>query len=257
MAHTILPLTEQIVLVTGGARGLRAAITRAFLAQGARVVIDYHTSQDAAEDLAAAHPGKAIAIRADVRDRAQVDALVAEAADRFGGPITTVVNNALADFSFNGDARSHADQISYEEITAQFTGSVHGPLNVIQATLPGMVEAGFGRIVNIGTNLFQHPVALPRLHRGESSAAVPDTHLRRRSRPAGHHGEHGLRGLLLTTDASAATPEAVFEGIAAGTPLRAVTTPDQLADPVVFFASPWARGVTGQNLIVDGGLVKG
>ncbi|RCS64129.1 SDR family NAD(P)-dependent oxidoreductase, partial [Brachybacterium alimentarium] len=105
MAHTILPLTEQIVLVTGGARGLRAAITRAFLAQGARVVIDYHTSQDAAEDLAAAHPGKAIAIRADVRDRAQVDALVAEAADRFGGPITTVVNNALADFSFNGDAR--------------------------------------------------------------------------------------------------------------------------------------------------------
>ena len=126
MAHTILPLTEQIVLVTGGARGLRAAITRAFLAQGARVVIDYHTSQDAAEDLAAAHPGKAIVIRADVRDRAQVDALVAEAADRFGGPITTVVNNALADFSFNGDARSHADQISYEEITAQFTGSGMG-----------------------------------------------------------------------------------------------------------------------------------
>ena len=93
MAHTILPLTEQIVLVTGGARGLGAAITRAFLAQGARVVINYHTSQEAAEDLAAGHPGQAIAVRADVRDRSQVDALVVEAADRFGSPITTVVNN--------------------------------------------------------------------------------------------------------------------------------------------------------------------
>ncbi|QPS34592.1 3-oxoacyl-ACP reductase [Brevibacterium casei] len=258
MAHTILPLTEQIVLVTGGARGLRAAITRAFLAQGARVVIDYHTSQDAAEDLAAAHPGKAIAIRADVRDRAQVDGLVAEAADRFGGPITTVVNNALADFSFNGDARSHADQISYEEITAQFTGSVHGPLNVIQATLPGMVEAGFGRIVNIGTNLFQHPVVPYHDYTAAKAALLSLTRTF-----ADDLGPQAITvnmasgGLLLTTDASAATPEAVFEGIAAGTPLRAVTTPDQLADPVVFFASPWARGVTGQNLIVDGGLVKG
>jgi 3-oxoacyl-[acyl-carrier protein] reductase len=45
--------------------------------------------------------------------------------------------------------------------------------------------------------------------------------------------------------------------IAAGTPLREVTTPAQFADAVLFFASPWSRAVTGQNLIVDGGLVKG
>ena len=258
MAHTILPLTEQIVLVTGGARGLGATITRAFLAQGARVVINYHASQEAAEDLAAGHPGQAIAIRADVRDRAQVDALVAEAADHLGGRFTTVVNNALADFSFNGDARSHADQISYEEITAQFTGSVQGPLNVIQATLPGMVEAGFGRIVNIGTNLFQHPVVPYHDYTAAKAALLSLTRTF-----ADDLGPQGITvnmvsgGLLQTTDASSATPEAVFEGIAAGTPLRAVTTPEQLADPVVFFASPWARAVTGQNLIVDGGLVKG
>ena len=43
----------------------------------------------------------------------------------------------------------------------------------------------------------------------------------------------------------------------AGTPLREVTTPAQFADAVLFFASPWSRAVTGQNLIVDGGLVKG
>jgi 3-oxoacyl-[acyl-carrier protein] reductase len=64
-------------------------------------------------------------------------------------------------------------------------------------------------------------------------------------------------GLLRTTDASAATPKAVFDIIAAQTPLGRVTTPDDMADAVLFFAAPWSRAVTGQNLIVDGGLVFG
>ena len=63
-------------------------------------------------------------------------------------------------------------------------------------------------------------------------------------------------GLLRTTDASRATPEAVFDLIASLTPLRRVTTPEEFADAVLFFLSPWARAVTGQNLVVDSGLVK-
>ena len=76
-------------------------------------------------------------------------------------------------------------------------------------------------------------------------------------------GPHGITvnmvsgGLLRSTDASSATPEAVFELIASLTPLRRVTTPAEFADAVLFFLSPWSRAVTGQNLIVDGGLVKG
>ena len=64
-------------------------------------------------------------------------------------------------------------------------------------------------------------------------------------------------GLLRTTDARAATPEAVFDPIVAQTPRGRVTTPEEMADAVLFFASPWARTVTGQTLIVDGGLVCG
>nr|WP_307872464.1 SDR family oxidoreductase [Dietzia sp. KRD202] len=64
-------------------------------------------------------------------------------------------------------------------------------------------------------------------------------------------------GLLRTTDAWAATPEEALDVIDSGTPLRRVITPAELADAVLFFASPWARAVTGQNLIVDGGLVEG
>ncbi|MEA3085873.1 MAG: 3-oxoacyl-[acyl-carrier protein] reductase [Paraburkholderia sp.] len=58
------------------------------------------------------------------------------------------------------------------------------------------------------------------------------------------------------TDASAATPQSVFDLIASSTPMRRVTTPEEFADAVLFFLSPWARAVTGQNLIMDGGLVK-
>ena len=48
----------------------------------------------------------------------------------------------------------------------------------------------------------------------------------------------------------------MFDLIASLTPLRRVTTPEEFADAVLFFLSPWARAVTGQNLVVDSGLVK-
>ncbi|WP_040160294.1 3-oxoacyl-ACP reductase [Nigerium massiliense] len=253
-----LPLDQQLVLVTGGARGLGAAISRAFLAQGARVVVNYRTSRAAAQDLVSEYPDRAWAVRADVRDRAQVDDLVGRAGEHFGSSLTTVVNNALADFSFNGDARAKAGGIDYDAFAAQFAGSVQGPLNVIQAARPGMAAVGFGRVINIGTNLFQYPVVPYHDYTAAKAALLSLTRTF-----ADDLGPQGITvnmvsgGLLRTTDASAATPDEVFDAIAAGTPLRRVTTPEQLADAVLFFASPWARGVTGQNLIVDGGLVKG
>ena len=258
MTTVALPLDQQIVVVTGGARGLGAAITKTFLSQGAKVVINYHSSKEAAETLAAEHPGQALAVEADIRDRHAVDELISTAARHFGGSVTTVINNALVDFVFNGDARSHAMEITYEALTQQFEGAVKGSLNVIQAAQPGMAKAGFGRIVNIGTNLFQHPVVPYHDYTAAKAALLSLTRTFADDLgPAGITVNMVSGGLLRTTDASVATPEAVFEGIAAGTPLRQVTTPEQLADTLLFFASPWARGVTGQNLIVDGGLVKG
>ena len=62
-------------------------------------------------------------------------------------------------------------------------------------------------------------------------------------------------GLIRLTQASAETPEEVFEAIAKSTPLGRVMAPEEIADVALFFASPWARGVTGQSLGVDGGLV--
>src|SRR5699024_8784215 len=67
-------------------------------------------------------------------------------------------NNALADFSFNGDARDSIDAIRWSAFDAQLKGSLLGALHTAQSALPGMRDTGFGRIINIGTNLFQNPV---------------------------------------------------------------------------------------------------
>ncbi|MEL6793331.1 MAG: 3-oxoacyl-ACP reductase, partial [Pseudomonadota bacterium] len=200
---------------------------------------------------------RAVAISADVRDAGQVSSMVSEA-ERSLGPITTVVHNALADYSFNGDARTSLDAMSAEEMRAQHDTAVIGAMNVIQATRPAMAEAGFGRVVAIGTNLVQNPVVPYHDYTSAKAALLALTRT-----AAAELGPSGITvnmvsgGLLRTTDASAATPEEVFDYIASVTPLRSVTTPEQAADAVLFFASPWARAVTGQNLIVDGGLVCG
>lgn len=248
---------DQVVLVTGGARGLGRSITEAFLREGATVVVNYHRSREAAERLAADHPGRVVAVQADVRDRAQVESLVAHAGEVLGSPVSTVVNNALVAFSFNGDARPHAPEIGYDSFSAQFSGTVQGALNVVQAVLPGFDRLGSGRVVNIGTNLLQNPVVPYHDYTAAKAALLSLTRTF-----AADLGPRRITvnmvsgGLLRTTDASAATPEAVFDAIAEGTPLRSVTTPDEFADAVLFFASPWSRAITGQNLVVDGGLVK-
>ena len=253
-----MDIQDQVVLITGGGRGLGAALSRAFARAGAHVAINYYSRPADAQLLAASLGGKSVALAADVRDGGQVQRLFEQTKAMFGRSVTTVVNNALGDFHFNGEARPKAETIRWEAFEAQLAVSLHGALNTIQAAAPEMASAGFGRIINVGTNLFQNPVVAYHDYTAAKAALLSLTRTAARDL-----GELGITvnmvsgGLLRTTDASAATPDSVFEAIAASTPLRRVTTPEELADAALFFASPWSRAVTGQNLIVDGGLVSG
>lgn len=250
-------ISEQVVLVTGAGRGLGHAIASAFAREGARVVVNYRRSKATAEALAASIGDRAVAIEADVADRAAVDRMVAATAARFGASITTVVNNALGDFQFNGDARERVQTIPWRDFSGQLDVTLRGALNVIQATAAAMAAAGFGRVINVGTNLFQNPVVPYHDYTAAKAALLSLTRTAAADLgPAGITVNMLSGGLLRTTDASSATPEAVFDLIANSTPLRRVTTPAEFADAVLFFASPWSRAVTGQNLVVDGGLVR-
>lgn len=251
------PLADQIVLVSGAGRGLGAAIAAAFAREGARVAINYRHSKDQAEALAARLGERTLAVAGDVRDASAVRAMVERISAVWDAP-TTLVHNALADYRFNGEARDTLDTLTARALNAQFDTAVNGALNLIQALSPGMAARGFGRIVTLGSNLVQNPVVPYHDYTAAKAALLALTRT-----AAAELGPQGITvnmvsgGLLRVTDASAATPDAVFAMIADSTPLRSVTTPEEAADAVLFFASPWARAVTGQNLIVDGGLVFG
>lgn len=253
----ILPLSEQTVLITGGGRGLGAAIARAFAREGAQVAINYRNSRTAAEALAAELGPRAAAFQADVSDADKVTRMVAAITERVGAP-DVLVHNALADYSFNGDARTPLERLSWAEMTAQLETALGGAMNTVQALRPHFQTKGFGRVITIGTNLFQNPVVPYHDYTAAKGALLAYTRTAAKELgPLGVTVNMVSGGLLRTTDASAATPEAVFDIIASQTPLGRVTTPEEMADAVLFFASPWARAVTGQNLIVDGGLVFG
>lgn len=250
-------LADQIVLVSGAGRGLGAAIAAAFAREGARVAINYRHSKDQAEALAARLGERTLAVAGDVRDASAVRAMVARISAVWGAP-TTLVHNALADYRFNGEARDTLDTLGARALNAQFDTAINGALNLIQALSPAMAARGFGRIVTLGSNLVQNPVVPYHDYTAAKAALLALTRT-----AAAELGPQGITvnmvsgGLLRVTDASAATPDAVFAMIADSTPLRSVTTPEEAADAVLFFASPWARAVTGQNLLVDGGLVFG
>jgi 3-oxoacyl-[acyl-carrier protein] reductase len=253
-----MQLSEQVVLITGASRGLGAAIARRFADEGARVALNYYRSEEKARALAEEiGPDSALALGADVRDPEQVRAMADETSEYFGDPVSTAVSNALVGgYRFDPEGRAEAGEIAWARYDEQLRGSVRGSLNVLQACLPGMREQAFGRVVAIGSNLVQNPV-VP-YHDYTTAKAAQLGWVRNMAAELGPDGvtvNMASGGLLKTTDASAATSEEVFGAIESTTPLRKATTPEEVADAVLFFASPWSRAVTGQNLIVDGGLV--
>ena len=246
---------SKLVLITGAGRGLGAGLATAFANAGYTVAINYNKSQVAAEALAAQLGNNCAAFQADVSDRQQVFAMVEQIKAHYGSSPDVLINNAMTSYSFNGDARSKANEIAWSDISAHMDVTVKGSLNAIHAVLPGMSAQKFGRIINIGTNLFQNPVVPYHDYTIAKGALLALTRTFAKDLGGDNITVNMVSGgLLKVTDASAATPDEVFDFIASVTPLQKVTTVEDFSDAVLFFAADNSRAVTGQNLVVDGGL---
>jgi 3-oxoacyl-[acyl-carrier protein] reductase len=146
-------------------------------------------------------------------------------------------------------------ELTWEDYQQQIDGTLKAAFNVSQSVVPQFKKRKQGSIISIGTNLYQNPVVPYHQYTTAKAGLIGFTR-----NIAAELGQYGITanvvsgGLLKTTDASAATTPEVFDIIAQTTPLRQVTTPEDVAHMVAFLASDHARGITGQNYTVDGGL---
>ena len=248
----------RVVLVTGAGRGIGAAIAKAFAAEGAGVVVNYLRNDDAAAEVVAQCRrlgGDAVAVRADVTAPEAVAALV-DAAVAEMGRIDVLVNNAFRAYSFDPEQRRRFGELAWADFQSQFDGAVGAAYHVCQAVLPHFRQRAQGSIVNIVSNLVEHPLVPYHDYTTAKSALVGfSRNLASELGPLGVRVNCVAPGLVYPTEGSGSTRAQFRESIIAATPLRRLARPEDVAGPVLFLASDWSGFITGQVLFVDGGLV--
>ncbi len=244
-------LHGKVALVTGSSRGIGAATARLLAAHGAAVGVNYHQSEEAAQALVAeigAKGGRALAVRADVREPAEVEAMVAAVTAAFG-PVDVLVANAAIGFPMV----SFMDY-PWPDFEAKLVGEIKAAFHCCRAVARGMVERRTGSIVLVSSGLSRHPGW------GFSAHSTAKSGLDGFAKSlACELGPFGVRvnvvapGLTLT-DATAGLPQGQKDAIAHATPLGRVAGADDVAGAILFFAGDESGFVSGSYLPVSGGI---
>lgn len=241
-------LTGKRALVTGGSRGIGAAIALALADRGADVAITYEKSADRAASVVRTIGEKGrrgIAIQADSADPAAVKHSVAETVAQLGG-IDILVNNA-------GIARSGPlVEMSLDDIDALLNVNVRAAVLVTQAAIPHLGPGG--RIILIGSSLADRMIAPGvTVYSMTKSAQVTLTRGLARELAGRDITVNLVQPGATDTDMNPADG-AMADGLRTMIPLGHYGTPEDVAAAVVFLASPAARQINGSAITVDGGM---
>ncbi|MFI1524408.1 SDR family oxidoreductase [Kitasatospora cineracea] len=248
-------MAGKVALVTGGGKGVGAAISRELAARGALVVVNHFHSPQAAEETVAAiraAGGRAEALRGSVAKHEQVSAMFAVLAERHGG-VDVLVNNAAR------GVFARYDDLTDTEWQRALDTNLHGARWCALAAAPLMAARGGGAIVNvssIGAGLAMDDYLLVGVCKAALEALT--RYLAADLGPSGIRVNTASAGLLDNPTASLfPAADALRATCAAAAPLGGVGQEADLARLVAFLASPQSRWISGQCLLADGGLSVG
>jgi 2-hydroxycyclohexanecarboxyl-CoA dehydrogenase len=249
-------MTDRVAFVTGGAQGIGGGISEALGANGFRVAVadlNLDAAKETAQRIVDAG-GTAIAVLVDVTDTESVRTAVNTATEALGD-VEVVVNNAGWD-----------DFMPFLKTTEDFWNRIldinfKGALRVCHTVVPGMVERGFGRVINIGSDAGRVGSSLEAVYSGAKGGIIAFTKTLAR--------EVATKGVTVNTvcpgptdtpalrkfaDSSGEDADKVIGGMARSVPMKRLGSPADVAAAVAFFASDSAEYITGQTLSVSGGL---
>lgn len=242
----------RVAIITGGAGGIGAAISRRLAADGHKVVVNYARGRDKAEALVAdlnRDEPRAVAVQADISTEDGAARLHEAAARAFGG-VSVLVNNASGRINPKPFAGAQ-----WSDFQAHLDVQLKGAFLMTRACVPGMAERRWGRVVNITTQVIEGPP-----NAGWTSYAVAKAGLAQMSRYLA--AELGPQGITVNCVSPGMTetsligdiPEKLQLMVARQTPLRRLASPQDVASAVAHLASEEAGFITGHTLKVNGGL---
>jgi 3-oxoacyl-[acyl-carrier protein] reductase len=250
-----LGLENKVALVTGGSRGIGAAICRALAAEGVRVGINYRTRQDLAgalvREIEESSPGKALALLADLADGTQIPPMFDQLEAAFGRPVDILVNNAAVCPSGPITSYSEADWEAtfHVNVTAAFVASREHVRRLLASERPGNIVAIVSQAAFRGSTTGHLP------YDASKGALVSFTvGLAREVAPHGIHVNAVAPGMT-RTEMVAQTWEKNKDRYLGRIPLQRIAEPAEVANVVVFLASEAASYITGATIDVSGGML--
>jgi 3-oxoacyl-[acyl-carrier protein] reductase len=241
---------DQVVLVTGGSRGIGRACALAFAARGAKVAVAYTSNEAAAQETAraiTAAGGEARLLRFDVADRAAGEAAVAEVLAAWGR-LDVLVNNA--GMAIDGLLLRLKD----EDLDRQLAVNLKGAIHLSKAVAKPMMKQRQGAIVNLTSVVGEMGNAGQSVYAATKAALIGFTKSLARELSSRSIRVNAVAPGFIDTEMTQAIPEAMRGKMLEQIPAGRLGTADEVASAVVFLASREAAYITGEILRVNGGM---
>jgi 3-oxoacyl-(acyl-carrier-protein) reductase len=243
-------LNGKVCFITGGSRGIGRAIALAMGDAGADVALTYFSNKEKAEEVCHVVRGKGVRCKAYHNDAAsfeETEQVVKQVIADFGF-ISILVNNAgiTRDKSFLKMTRDMWDEVLHVNLDGVF--------NATHAILPSMIEAGWGRILNLSSIVAQMGNFGQANYAATKGAVISFTETLARELARKNITVNAVAPGFIETDMTRDIPEAALLQVKAQTPIGRLGKPEEIADAIVFLASPRSGFITGQTLCVNGGM---